>query len=119
MEEYEQELDTNSLKISIDVFREHALEAEALTAQAVSANDAALIEVQNEKYKDFHRGFVVSPGLPQREFFRHVVFAPGRDTGYAPVTFPGKCASIYIKRCLGINNTNAVMGCRYNRGDRV
>ena len=28
-------------------------------------------------------------GLPDREFYKHVVFAPGLDTGYAATTYPG------------------------------
>ncbi|CZT23232.1 related to glutamate carboxypeptidase II [Ramularia collo-cygni] len=84
-----EELDTTALSEAIDNFRVHALEAETLTAQAVAEHDLDLIAVQNKKYKDFHRGFIATPGLPGRQFFRHAVFAPGRDTGYAPVTFPG------------------------------
>ncbi|KAG7001495.1 glutamate carboxypeptidase [Physcia stellaris] len=39
--------------------------------------------------RDFQRGFTSVGGLPEREFYKHVVNAPGIDTGYAPTTFPG------------------------------
>ncbi|KAF2213356.1 hypothetical protein CERZMDRAFT_111652 [Cercospora zeae-maydis SCOH1-5] len=88
-EEGGEDLDLTKLRDAIDAFRENASEAVALMEQALSTNDTALRDVVNRKYVDFHRGFAASPGLPNREFFKHVVFAPGRDTGYAPVTFPG------------------------------
>jgi len=50
--------------------------------------------VQNHKARDFSRGFTSQGGLPTREFYQHTIFAPGRDTGYAPVTFPGITESI-------------------------
>jgi N-acetylated-alpha-linked acidic dipeptidase len=84
-----EELDTTALRDAIDTFRTYAGEAEALTAQAVADGDTELITVQNRKYRDFHRGFIATPGLPTRQFYQHAIFAPGRDTGYAPVTFPG------------------------------
>jgi N-acetylated-alpha-linked acidic dipeptidase len=34
------------------------------------------------------------PGLEGRPFYRHIVFAPGIDTGYAGVTFPGLVEAI-------------------------
>ncbi len=52
-------------------------------------NDTDLITVVNHKYRDFQRGFVSQGGLPGREFYRHVVTAPGLDTGYAAVTYAG------------------------------
>jgi N-acetylated-alpha-linked acidic dipeptidase len=66
--------------------------ADAITAshyQALNSKDEAAIQTINEKHKDFQRGFVSQGGLPNREFYKHVVFAPGVDTGYAATTFPG------------------------------
>lgn len=83
------QLDTNELLAAIDVFETRAAEVVALQQQAQATGDAALLEVVNRKYKDFSRGFTSQGGLPDREFFQHVLFAPGLDTGYAPVTYPG------------------------------
>ena len=84
-----QTLDTSELSAAIIQFETSAKEAMALKTQAVLSNDAALKTVVNQKFRDFQRGFTSAGGLPDREFFKHVVNAPGLDTGYAPTTFPG------------------------------
>jgi len=56
----------------------------------------------NEKYKTLERQFLFSEGLDNRPFFKHVVFAPGRWTGYAGATYPGLLESFEDK-----NLTNA------------
>ena len=63
----------------------------ALTSARSSStvNPAARVQLLNAKLRDFQRAFTSQGGLPGREFYRHVVFAPGLDTGYAPVVFPG------------------------------
>jgi N-acetylated-alpha-linked acidic dipeptidase len=48
----------------------------------------------NEKYKLFERQFLYPGGLDDRSWFKHVVFAPGRWTGYAGVTYPGLVESL-------------------------
>jgi N-acetylated-alpha-linked acidic dipeptidase len=83
------ELDTSALDDAIKVFQTRAKEVKALEENAVLTGDANLISVVNHKYRDFQRGFVSQGGLPTREFYRHVVTAPGLDTGYAAVTYPG------------------------------
>lgn len=47
------------------------------------------VKVVNEKYKALERQFLYQGGLDGRTWFKHVVFAPGRWTGYAGATFPG------------------------------
>ncbi|EXJ96372.1 hypothetical protein A1O1_01498 [Capronia coronata CBS 617.96] len=63
--------------------------AAALTQLIGSASTEEEIGLVNAKLRDFSRGFVSQGGLPTREFYKHVVFAPGLDTGYAPTTWPG------------------------------
>jgi len=87
-------LDLSPLTSSIATFAAAARSFETLRSAAVSANDAVLLTVQNHKARDFSRGFTSQGGLPTREFYQHTIFAPGRDTGYAPVTFPGITESI-------------------------
>lgn len=83
-----------SLTAAIATFATSAEEFADLRDQAVAADDSALLAVQNHKARDFSRGFTSQGGLPTREFYQHTIFAPGRDTGYAPVTFPGITESI-------------------------
>ncbi len=87
-------LDLEPLVDAISTFETSAQEFNDLRDQAVANNDTALITVQNHKARDFSRGFTSQGGLPTREFYQHTIFAPGRDTGYAPVTFPGITESI-------------------------
>jgi len=35
------------------------------------------------------RALLSREGLPHRPWFRHVIYAPGEYTGYAPVVIPG------------------------------
>ncbi|KAK4184987.1 putative glutamate carboxypeptidase 2 [Podospora australis] len=84
-----EDVDTAELKSAIDVFETRAKEVKALEDQAKLSGDEELVKVVNHKYRDFQRGFISQGGLPNREFYRHVVTAPGLDTGYAAITFPG------------------------------
>lgn len=47
------------------------------------------IRAVNTKYKFLERKFLYPEGLDGRPWFKHVVFAPGKWTGYAGATFPG------------------------------
>jgi N-acetylated-alpha-linked acidic dipeptidase len=47
------------------------------------------IRAINTKYKLLERQFLYAPGLDGRSWFKHVVFAPGKWTGYSGATFPG------------------------------
>ncbi|KAF2622625.1 N-acetylated-alpha-linked acidic dipeptidase-like protein 2 [Macroventuria anomochaeta] len=87
-------VDLSALVDAISTFETLAQQFNDLRDQAVANNDTALITAQNHKARDFSRGFTSQGGLPTREFYQHTIFAPGRDTGYAPVTFPGITESI-------------------------
>lgn len=52
------------------------------------------VQAINTKYKQFERQFLYSKGLDGRTWFKHVVFAPGRWTGYSGATFPGLVEAI-------------------------
>ncbi|KAI4929382.1 uncharacterized protein J4E92_005046 [Alternaria infectoria] len=77
------------LKSAVATFEESVREFNAARDMALSSNSSLLIRQLNHKARDCGRGFVSQGGLPGREFYRHLVFAPGVDTGYAPVTYPG------------------------------
>ena len=47
------------------------------------------IRTANSKYKALEKQFLHPEGLDGRTWFKHVVFAPGRWTGYSGATFPG------------------------------
>ena len=79
--EYGVELDLAELSDAIEVFASRADEAKALEEYAVGLQDEELVRVVNHKYRDFQRGFVSQGGLPDREFYRNAINAPGLDTG--------------------------------------
>lgn len=81
------EVDIRPLGEAIDVF--DGVAAAFMTTLSSAAAGPELITTLNRKLRDFQRAFTSQGGLPGREFYRHVVFAPGLDTGYAPVTWPG------------------------------
>jgi N-acetylated-alpha-linked acidic dipeptidase len=62
----------------------------------------------NTKYKFLERKFLYKEGLDGRPWFKHVVFAPGKWTGYAGATFPGIVEGIEegdekaVERWIGI-----------------
>ncbi|KAI1812943.1 Zn-dependent exopeptidase [Poronia punctata] len=61
------------------------------------------VRFTNTKYKKIDRAFLYPGGLDGRDWFKHVVFAPGIWTGYAGAVFPGLVESIDEK-----DFTNAV-----------
>ncbi|KAJ5084655.1 Peptidase M28 [Penicillium alfredii] len=52
------------------------------------------IRLANDKYKGIERAFLYQPGLDGRDWFKHVVFAPGLWTGYSGATYPGLVESL-------------------------
>ncbi|KAI1974864.1 hypothetical protein LOZ51_001661 [Ophidiomyces ophidiicola] len=52
------------------------------------------IRAANDKYKLLERSFLYKEGLDGRNWYKHVVFAPGRWTGYSGATYPGLVESI-------------------------
>ncbi|EMD89702.1 hypothetical protein COCC4DRAFT_56324 [Bipolaris maydis ATCC 48331] len=77
------------LEDAITAFEEAARLFNAARDAAVVSNNVRLIMELNRKARDFGREFINQGGLPGRPFYQHLLFAPGIDTGYRPVTFPG------------------------------
>ncbi|KAF2730936.1 Zn-dependent exopeptidase [Polyplosphaeria fusca] len=60
------------------------------------------IRAVNTKYKLLERQFLYAPGLDERPWFKHIVFAPGKWTGYAGATFPGIVEAIDEQNMKGV-----------------
>jgi N-acetylated-alpha-linked acidic dipeptidase len=82
------------LEDAVAAFEDSAQQFNTLREMAVGSNRTSLLQELNHKARDFGRGFLSQGGLPSREFYQHLVFAPGIDTGYAPVMFPGVTESV-------------------------
>lgn len=52
------------------------------------------IRAASDKYKYIERKFLYEEGLDGRGWFKHVVFAPGKWTGYSGATYPGLVESL-------------------------
>jgi N-acetylated-alpha-linked acidic dipeptidase len=95
-------LDLSALTSAITTFSTSAQQFNTLRNLAISTNNTDLITVVNHKARDFSRGFTSQGGLPGREFFQNLLFAPGLDTGYAPVTYPGITESITFQNNITV-----------------
>lgn len=81
IEPYGVDLDLSELNDAIETFSSAAAAIKSFEEGARALNDEGLIAVLNHKYAQFQRGFVSQGGLPDREFYRHAITAPGLDTG--------------------------------------
>jgi N-acetylated-alpha-linked acidic dipeptidase len=72
-----------------------ALEAAEHFAQAgasighVQPKEASEIQSVNHALREAERALLLPQGLPGRPWFKHVIYAPGRLTGYAAAVIPG------------------------------
>ena len=66
--------------------------------RALAAPRADLPAGVNPRLADCERRLLDQAGLPQRPWFRHVVYAPGLYTGYGVKTFPGVREAIERKQ---------------------
>ncbi|OJA19334.1 hypothetical protein AZE42_00444 [Rhizopogon vesiculosus] len=55
---------------------------------------AKRVRVVNQKLASFERGFISEGGIKDREWYKHLGVAPGKNTGYAPTTLPGLTEAI-------------------------
>ncbi len=60
-----------------------------LGQNGVSSLPAASMAAANDSLRLAEQAFVRPEGIPDRPFYRHVLFAPGRDDGYGSVGLPG------------------------------
>ena len=60
--------------------------AAVMKKQRQALKDAATL---NRALRDTERALLLPEGLPERPWFRHAIYAPGRYTGYAAVVIPG------------------------------
>ncbi len=68
--------------------------AAARKAQAVQDAPAGNLAQVNALLRRTEADFINPAGLPNRPWYKHVIFAPGEYTGYAPVVIPGVTEAI-------------------------
>jgi N-acetylated-alpha-linked acidic dipeptidase len=82
------ELDFAPLRKAIDHLQKAADAYDTVSARATSLDRAKLAELNRLLYTS-ERAFKYDAGLPKREWFKHLAYAPGFYTGYGVKTLPG------------------------------
>lgn len=78
-----------ALKSAETGFAQRAKDFTNLTGQGWFRDDERKVSIANGKLRDFQRAFSSQGGLPGREFYKNVVYAPAADNGYSATTLPG------------------------------
>ena len=65
------------------------------------------------------RALLIDQGLPDRPWFRHVIYAPGEYTGYAAVVIPGVNEAIDARDAARTTAQLAVLSEALNRASSV
>ena len=55
----------------------------------LASGDLSAVEEINQRLYQLERNLTTEAGLPLRPWFKHLIYAPGLNTGYAAVVFPG------------------------------
>lgn len=80
--ESDMKVDLLPIESAITIFNVAANIAASMAKLARKTENPRLADFVNARFRDFERGFVSQGGLPDREFYKHLIFAPGLDTGY-------------------------------------
>ena len=73
----------------------------------------------NQALRQAERALLVADGLPNRPWFRHVIYAPGQYTGYAAVVIPGVNEAIDKRDLERTRQQIAVLAGALNRATKV
>jgi N-acetylated-alpha-linked acidic dipeptidase len=73
----------------------------------------------NQALRQAERALLVPEGLPNRPWFRHVIYAPGQYTGYAAVVIPGVNEAIDKHDLERTRQQIAVLTAALNRAVKV
>lgn len=86
-----QKLDFVALRKQLDGLKQSGAKYEALLSAAVTHDsvDANKINALNEQLIKTERVLTRPEGLPNREWYKHQIYAPGFYTGYGVKTIPG------------------------------
>jgi hypothetical protein len=77
---------------------------------AVYDDYGGLIGYANVTRDITEQSLVVDVGLPGRNWYKNLIYAPGRYTGYAPKTLPGVREAIEEERWTDVDRYAALTG---------
>lgn len=92
-------LELDALRKQLDDLKAKGQNYEALleTAEMKTSLDPAKLTHLNEDLMRTERALIRPDGLPGRPWYKHQIYAPGMDTGYAPKTLPGLREAVEAK----------------------
>ncbi|KAG8987149.1 hypothetical protein FRB94_002576 [Tulasnella sp. JGI-2019a] len=65
---------------------------------------AQVVVAHNKKLSSFEQGFISEEGIKDREWYRNLVVAPGKWTGYGATTFPALSEAIEVEKNATLAN---------------
>ncbi|KAK2512937.1 N-acetylated-alpha-linked acidic dipeptidase 2 [Columba guinea] len=85
---HEEQLKTYKVSFAVVNFSKAAAEFHRRLEQ-VDKKDPVAVRIMNDQLMLIERAFIDPLGLPGRQFYRHVIFAPSSHNKYAGESFPG------------------------------
>jgi len=82
-------VDFAGLQAAADAFTKAGASLRALGEKALNASDRTTLADVNRRLMMAERDLIEPSGLPDRPWYRHVIYAPGLYTGYGVKTVPG------------------------------
>ena len=84
-------------------------------ALADEQHPSGMLAQQNDQLRQVEEDLLSQPGLPNRPWFKHTVYAPGEYTGYAAVVIPGVNEAIDAGDAARAGSQLAVLADALNR----
>jgi N-acetylated-alpha-linked acidic dipeptidase len=81
----------------------------ALAAKGAAQSNAAKVKLI-DLARQTEQSLTVDVGLPGRDWYKHLIYAPGRFTGYAPKTLPGVREAIEEERWADVDRYAVLTG---------
>jgi N-acetylated-alpha-linked acidic dipeptidase len=82
-------------------------------------NSVSALAALNTELRAVEGDFLSEPGLPNRPWFKHTIYAPGEYTGYAAVVIPGVNEAIDAKDSARAQQQMIVLTEAINRADQT
>ncbi len=89
-------IDFSDAKAAAEKFTQLAEKVRS-TQERAAAGSPQQLAALNTQLRDVEEDFLSAPGLPNRPWFKHTIYAPGEYTGYAAVVIPGVNEAIDAK----------------------
>ncbi|XP_030854959.1 glutamate carboxypeptidase 2 [Strongylocentrotus purpuratus] len=85
----------DDMKSALDNFTESAQNFE-MEVSDIDLNDAYAVRRVNDQMMQLERAFIDPAGLPDRQWLRHVIFAPSSVDTYSGAEFPAVVDALYL-----------------------